>query len=267
MSANDLKKVAAGEAFVMPARVYNEMVDLIMERRRRSSNLAGNQALRDTKNGVIRIKNDAGVDLGRGAVLGLDGLAVDAGEGQPAFRSVFSGVVPGVAHRGRFAVLLAPLAINTVGLAAVGDVVTTTLDVPTGGESCRFADISVGETEHMEAASFGAATILWCEGTEPGQHRSIVSLGPFPATFPVALEQVGGSQGTSSVPASWTYDVKDQATDTILSTAVNPVSIPHRFVRPSVGFMIPATHGHAHLASDGTPILSWINEVADQESC
>lgn len=267
MTNNLYKKVAAGERFSMPARVYNELIDCLLERRGRTSDLAGNAVLRDTKNGLLRIRNDAGVELGPGAVLGLKGLVVDAGETVPVLRSVFSGVVPEANHRGRFAVLLGPLAPGAVGLAAVADVVATKVEIPAGGEGCRMADIAPGMTAHLQVATAGAARILWRAEGGAGVHRAIVALGTFPATFPVALEQVGGTQGTASAPATWTYDVKDPATGALWSASVNPIAPPHGFKRPPAGQMIPATHGHAHLGEDGLPVLGWIDEVADQEAC
>ena len=97
---------------------------------------------------------------------------------------------------------------------------------------------------------------------------AVVSQGPAPAVFPVKLTQVGGSQGTSTTVASWTYDVKDFCTDETLSTAaVNPTTTPHKWKRPSVGQMIAATFGLARLDPDGKTVLTWINEVADQQSC
>lgn len=47
----------------------------------------------------------------------------------------------------------------------------------------------------------------------------------------------------------------------------NPVAAPHQWKRPSVGFMIPATFGHAHWNAQGELVLGWINEVAEQEAC
>ena len=267
MRGNAYKKVAAGETFAMPARLYNDLVDVVLEHRRRAGDLGGNLVPRDTKNGLVRIQNRTGLDLEAGSVLGLGGLAMDAGEGREAFQSVFAGVVPGASHRGRFAILLSPLAKERVGLAAVRDVAVTRVLVPPGGENCLYADIAKGETGYLEASSAGAATILWREGTGTGIQRALVSLGTFPALFPVALEQAGGSQGTSTTPATWTYDIKDPATGAVLATAQNPVVSPHRFQRPGAGWMIPATSGMAFLGGEGAPVLTWINEVADQEAC
>jgi len=129
------------------------------------------------------------------------------------------------------------------------------------------ADIAPGVTAHLQVATAGAARILWRTEGGTGVHRAIVVLGAFPAIFPVALEQVGGIQGTASAQATWTYDVKDPATGALWAANVNPIAPPHGFKRPPAGQMIPATYGHAYLGEDGLPVLGWINEVADQEAC
>ena len=89
--------------------------------------------------------------------------------------------------------------------------------------------------------------------------------------FPVNLTKTGGTQGTESAPASWTYDVKDVETGETLASGVNPVSSPHKWRRPSVGQMIAATFGYAHYGPDGSGgeqlVLGWINEMVEQEAC
>jgi len=56
-----------------------------------------------------------------------------------------------------------------------------------------------------------------------------------------------------------------------LATAVDPTASPHKWQRPSIGWMIPATFGYAHYHPDGSGgwelVLGWINETVDQEAC
>jgi len=87
----------------------------------------------------------------------------------------------------------------------------------------------------------------------------------------VDLTQVGGSQGDETNPATWTYDVADVVTGETLESGVDPTAAPHKWQRPSIGWMIPATFGYAHYQSDGSNgydlVLCWINEMVDQEAC
>jgi len=48
---------------------------------------------------------------------------------------------------------------------------------------------------------------------------------------------------------------------------VDPTADPHKWKRPSVGWMNPATFGYAHYNGDGDLVLGWINEMVDQEPC
>jgi hypothetical protein len=85
--------------------------------------------------------------------------------------------------------------------------------------------------------------------------------------FPVNLEQTGGEQGDEENPATWTYDVSDPATDEVLAEGVDPTADPHKWQRPSVGFIIQATFGYAHYNKDGELALGWTNEQVEQASC
>jgi len=81
--------------------------------------------------------------------------------------------------------------------------------------------------------------------------------------IPVVLTQTGGSDGTTSASASWTYTVKTTNGDE-LATGRNPAS--DKFVRPTLGQMVKATFGLA--IYDGTTVtLTWVNEVPAIEEC
>ncbi len=109
-------------------------------------------------------------------------------------------------------------------------------------------------------------------GAGDGTGGASVRLGNQPThVFPVDLTQVGGVQGTESSPATWTYDVADVLTSSTLKSTVDPVASPHKWQRPSIGWMIPATFGYAHYQPDGSGglklVLGWINEMVDQAKC
>lgn len=94
--------------------------------------------------------------------------------------------------------------------------------------------------------------------SNPGSSRGIV--------FPIALSQTGGSDGTTSASASWTYTVTDALTSETLATGVNPSTSPHKFKRPSVGKMHVATFGYAHY--NGSELtVGWINEYINASEC
>jgi hypothetical protein len=88
-----------------------------------------------------------------------------------------------------------------------------------------------------------------------------------PGVFPISLTQTGGSQGTASAAASWTYTVTETASALQLGTSVNPVNAPHLWRRPSLGQMVAATAGLAHYNESGAFIIDWINEVPGPGAC
>lgn len=84
--------------------------------------------------------------------------------------------------------------------------------------------------------------------------------------FPVNLTRSGGSQGTPTTPATWTYSVVDPATGQTLMRDVNPTVPPHKWKRSSAGWMTVATFGFAHYNTQGQLVLGWINEVGQAGS-
>ena len=141
-----------------------------------------------------------------------------------------------------------------------------------GGHPAVAGEIADGVTENLMATHCGSAAILWREGGT-GVQWAVVRLGKLMPVrvFPVDLAQVGGSQGDEENPATWTYDVADVVTGETLASAVDPTAAPHKWQRPSIGWMIPATFGYAHYQPDGAGdwelVLGWINETVDQEAC
>ena len=69
------------------------------------------------------------------------------------------------------------------------------------------------------------------------------------------------------VPARWTYSVIDPVTSQTLATGVNPTVSPHKWKRPSAGWMFAATFGYAHFNAQAQLVLGWINEMVEQEAC
>lgn len=75
------------------------------------------------------------------------------------------------------------------------------------------------------------------------------------AVFAVNVSQTGGSNGTSTTAATWTYTAttKDGVT---LGTVLSPEN-----QRPTVGKVTAGTKGHGYFYPNGTFVLSWVNEI------
>lgn len=85
--------------------------------------------------------------------------------------------------------------------------------------------------------------------------------------FAVRLVWVGGIDGTTTAPASWTYDIAEPEGTRIYSAGANPGASPHKWKRPNIGKMAKADFGLAYYNSTGRVILTWINEVPIYSIC
>ena len=186
---------------------------------------------------MVLVKNTSGADRARFEILGISAPVFTPTDNLEEFRNrvVLSGVCP--------------------------------VKVDVANANHWHADIADNSAANLKSGGGGAAQILWKEsGT--GVKWAVVRLGRWsPTVFPVNLTQTGGSQGTTTTPASWTYSVIDPVTSQTLATGVNPTVSPHKWKRPSAGWMIAATFGYAHFNAQGQLVLGWINEMVEQEAC
>lgn len=266
-----LRKVKPGDPLAIPAATFNTFVDSARDYLQRRHNQGGQATPSGRHNCIIHVRNDSGADRERYEVLGIDSPIFDPASDEEAFKNTpaLSGVTPAEDdHAGKFIVLLEPVAAGELALAVAAGAVPVRVDVPDEDYPYRLAEVTDGSAVNLTAAKRGSAAILWREGGT-GVQWALVRLGilPDPAVFPVDLAQYGGEQGDDQNPATWTYDVTDPVSGETLASAADPVAAPHKWQRPSVGFIIPATFGYAHWDADGELVLGWINEVADQEPC
>jgi hypothetical protein len=268
---DNLKKVSKGDKLRIPAAAYNSFIDTARDFQARQRGISSTPQAGTRSSGIVLVRNDSGDDLSRYTVLGIDSPIIDPEDSLDGFKNRVAvvGVTPTEDdHVGKFVVLLEPLKSGAIGMAYGAGICPVKVDVPDEDVEYPYADIVDGETANLEAKHYGAAAILWRAGST-GVQWALVRLGPPMPTyvFPVDLEQTGGEQGDEENPATWTYDVSDPVTEDTLAEGVDPTSDPHKWQRPSVGFMIAATFGYAHYNSDGDLVLGWINEQVDQASC
>jgi hypothetical protein len=103
-----------------------------------------------------------------------------------------------------------------------------------------------------------------------------------PQLIPVLMTKVGGADGASNLIATWTYDIKSldgtvikAGLDIIKTTDPLVYYMPHRWRRPKLGMVIPATFGLIYTPgpnANGEPEweqfgLVWCNEISDMEAC
>jgi len=270
-----LRKVQTGQRLVIPAAAYNAFIDAAVDYRRRTARIGQKAEPSQRQASIVLVRNDSGGDLNRLAVLGVDAPVIDPAANEDEFKNrvALVGVTPaGDTHVGKFVVLAEPIASGKIGRAYAAGVCPVRIDVPDEDHEYPFAEIAEGVTDNLKVSYYGSAAVLWREGGT-GVQWAVVRLGKtMPMhVFPVELTQVGGSQGDEENPATWTYDVADVVTGETLASAVDPTASPHKWQRPSIGWMIPATFGYAHYQPDGAGgwelVLGWINETVDQEAC
>jgi hypothetical protein len=112
----------------------------------------------------------------------------------------------------------------------------------------------------MAAVFLGVVVYLSNRGMVNDDGTAIFEFDAPPTVMPVDVSQVGGSQGTDSTAATWTYDVTAEDGATLLS-GVSPQN-----QRPTAGEVKAASHGYVHYELvGGTPTLTlgWVNEVPD----
>lgn len=266
-----MKKVKPGDPLVIPAATFNTFIDSARDFLARQHQQAQAGTPSGRHNCIVLVRNDSGSDRERFDVLGISGPVFDPASDAEAFKNypAMTGVTPAEDdHQGKFVVLLEPVLAGKLARAVATGVVPARVNVPDEDYPYRLAEITDGSAANLTAAKRGSAAILWREGGT-GVQWTLVRLGnlPQPGVFPVDLAQYGGSQGDDQNPATWTYDVTDPFTGETLASGVDPTAPPHKWQRPSVGYIIPATFGYAHWDADGQLVLGWINETADQEAC
>ena len=269
--SDSLKKVQSGQPLVIPASAYNAFIDAALDFRQRTAHLGQGAQPSFAQASIVLVRNDSGSNQSRMSVLGVDAPIIDPSANEDEFKNrvALSCVTPAAdTHEGKFVVLAEPIASGKIGCAYAAGVCPVKIDVPDEDYPYRLAEVTDDSADNLTAVKRGSAAILWREGGT-GVQWALVRLGnpPDPAVFPVELHQSGGEQGDEQNPATWTYDVLDVATGETLESGVDPVASPHKWQRPSAGYIIPATFGYAHWDADGQLVLGWINEVADQEAC
>ena len=170
MAGDPLKKVHAGDQLEIPAEAYNAFLDAV--RATRSQQALGGDAHQFARQTTLaKVRNLTGADRERFSIVGLSQPIIGPADNEAEFlrQTTFDGVTPASGYEHRFAVLLEPLGINKIGLAAVVGVVPARVHF-TDYDHDR-AVIKIGDATRLKSAASGNARILWHEdfpeSTEP----------------------------------------------------------------------------------------------------
>lgn len=100
------------------------------------------------------------------------------------------------------------------------------------------------------------------------EYNRFIFVGGGSATFQVTMEQRDGIQGTSTTPASWTYDIKIwEGDDSIIKADAGIVDAPNHYRRPNIGQLSKATFGTATYNSADELVIIDCNETLIITTC
>lgn len=175
--ADPFKKVASGDPLDFPAQLYNLVVAAVQDYLRRINNGGAGQEAVARDGTIINVRNDTADNLDAFSVVALGDPVIDPNtDNLTSFQAgpILIGSTPTTADLGRFAITLAPIAADAIGLGIVAGVAVVQVD--DGDGSTDFADVADGVTDSLEGNSSGAARILWrAAGT--GKQWAVVRFG------------------------------------------------------------------------------------------
>jgi hypothetical protein len=177
MAGDAFKKVQPGQRLEITAEAFNAFLDAA--RAAREHKVFGTDASQFFRqSGIVKLKNTSGADQGRFAVLGLSEPIIFPADNPAEFKRqvTFEGVVPAKNdHKGKFAVLLEPVAAGKIGLAVIAGVVPVRLQVDPD-QLYDWAEMIDGETRKLRNLPHGSARVLWIEATGSTERWAVVRL-------------------------------------------------------------------------------------------
>jgi hypothetical protein len=177
MAGDAFKKVQPGQRLEVNAETFNAFLDAA--RAVREHKVFGTDASQFFRqSGIVKLRNVTGMDQARFAILGLINPIILPGNNEAEFKRqvTFEGVIPTKNdHRGKFGILLEPLADGKIGLAVIAGVVPVRLKVdPDQMYDC--AEITDGDTSKLLNMPHGSARVLWIDDTDGEVRWAIVRL-------------------------------------------------------------------------------------------
>jgi hypothetical protein len=177
MAGNQFKKLTRGDEFSVSAAAFNTLMDVAQREYGNAggSVAAGSQVAGDRT--IIRVRNSSGASVGRFAILGIDGVAINATDNLKDFQNVpvLDGVTPAYAsHLGKFVITTEPINNGKIGKCVLEGLCAAQISMVESGQ--KWADILDGDGTQLQSGNAGTAQILWSQsGT--GTKWAIVRLG------------------------------------------------------------------------------------------
>ncbi len=270
-----LKKVHPGDPLSVPAATYNTLIDAARDyQARQRALLAQRPRATQRDHAEIILRNDSGADRRRFDALEIAGPIFEPSDNLDEFKSrvAVSGVAPVDDRRGRFAILLEPMADGAMGKACIlGSCVTR---VEMLDESHTFADTVDGRMDALVSGSSGAAQLLW---VQPEAQRdvpeiawAIARLGPPvqpTCRLGVVIEcddydEMSGSLVVTCVPlrgTNYSYDPNDERR-IVAWGGIDPMIVPESLVAL---FAVDPLELNPEIKALAIPLLSVLRNQLD----
>lgn len=268
-----MAKVGAGDDFNPSAADWNSFVDAAdFVKTIRITQNRGRQAVQPNFT-VVTVYNDSGSDLKRFEAVGISDVLCppdNSDENADATiewgsRAVLKVKKPVAADKGKWGVLLEHIPAGEIGKAAISGIVQCRVSLT--ATSDLYVDVAASNT--IPVGGGVGFELAWVKGglgtaDATGTQLALVKLGTGRSgKFPVKVQKDGGSDGSTSSAASWTYTVRDLNGNT-LGTGIT-LSRP----RPK-GVMIyqAGSSGYGDAFYDGSTLKLWdAGEVEDTGAC
>lgn len=170
-----MNKVKTGQKFSVKAETWNSFIDAADFVKQQQADLNSSAPRRDTKSGVVMLRNNTGSALDQFKVVSVGDLIIKPADNEQEFRSnlpVFEAEdVSDENKKKPFAVLQKPLAKSECGLAMIAGITPVKMDI--GDVSHEFAELSA---DGLKSSETGTARILW-KDEDTGLKWAVVHLG------------------------------------------------------------------------------------------
>ena len=219
-------------------------------------------------NSFVTVLNDSGEDWSRGRVVGIGDSLVKPGDvdGDLAYQrqNVFQHVATDETSR-KFGIASSSAPNGRLAKVIVSGFANAIVDVrKTDHEYAKTTSID-GVLESTSDPT--SIRILFANAVGETELCKVILGGQYESSlFPIELEHTGGSDGSSTEQASWSYNIRALGSTSIIKANENPGLNPHHYKRPNLGKMTKATRGIAFLDGAELIVVS-TNEVSVFSTC
>jgi hypothetical protein len=270
MMVDPFRMLGGSDPVPRSAATFNAMLRAANHVREHDADRFAERVRRTPQSSIVAVRNASLDPVARFGILGVDRstLLPDQDEIGFATRVHLRGIKPTLSHRGRFVVLLQPLAAGEMGLGVIAGVTICRVYFPQAGY--RFAEPAVDEDEPaapLTAQAYGPAQILWADDMgKDGVAWCIVRIGNDTrgVEFKVRCFIDGGTAGSLNSTCSWTYTVRT-LDDVLIATSKTPQR--RRLLNTPYTPTPSGAIGCGYFNLDGEFILYDANETPQTQAC